>query len=72
MYIIFYHFKLSTVCPEEQMISICFRFLKLSVIRESACVLTSYEYLNASHIFSLPILQNLFILTYNVLNFIPI
>ena len=66
MYIIFYHFKLSTVCPGEQMISICFRFLKLSVIRELACVLMSYEYINSSLIFSLPILQNLFILAYNV------
>ncbi len=34
--------------------------------RESACVLMSYEYLNSSLIFSLPILQNLFILTYNL------
>ena len=66
MYIIFYHFKLSTVCPGEQMISICFGFLKLSVIRELACVSTSYQYLNSSLIFALPILQSLFILAYNV------
>ncbi len=48
------------------MISTRFRLLKQSVIRELACVLMSYEYINSSLIFSLPILQNLFILTYNV------
>ncbi len=43
-----------------------FRLLKISVIRELACVLMSYEYINSSLIFSLPIPQNVFILTYNV------
>ncbi len=55
MYITLYYFKLCTVCLREQVISIRFRLVKLSVIRELACILTSYECLNVSLIFSLPI-----------------
>ncbi len=60
------HFKLWRDFAGEQVISIRNRLLILSVIRKLGSVLTSYEYINSSHIFSLPILQNLFILTYNV------